>query len=557
MKKTLSLILLLCVLALLALGCTGGDGRTAAPGAENEDSGGSEQPAGNKTVNIGANEIVVLDPYTGNGNVFTQCISQSYEGLVDLDADGNLIPRLATDWAYSEDGLEYTFNLRDDVTFHDGSPLTAADVVYSMNRFLAMGQGFSYFVSPYIENIEAIDEHAVKITLNQVYGPFLMCLLRFYIVSEDMITANYDSSSTTYGDNHDYGEGWLSYHDAGTGPYTLTEVSPQEKVSFAAYGDYWQGWEGNEPDALNFILVTEAATVRSMMTNGQLDFSDSWQSTESLTALDSIEGIDLASIDMGSILYLQMNTKSQPLDDVHVRKALAYLIDYDTLYAAIASAQPVKGLVSSVMPGYSASVTTYEYSLEKAQAELDQSKYTAEELAAMTVQLYWIDVVPDEQKVGLTIQAAAQQVGLNIELVQSSWLAFTDSVATPEGTPALSLSYNSGDYPEAASILVSRFHSSTCGTWTQTEWLQDPYVDEQLAKALATMDPDARMAIYADVQQYLSDIVPSAGVYSNVSTVAYNAGRIDWAYKARADAGESVICVPGDNMRAYDWFVIK
>lgn len=526
-------------------------GAQQAPAAESTEGGASDQ-----TLVVGANEIVALDPHTGSAAVFTQCIPQCYEALVDLDLDGNLIPKLAESWEYSEDGLEYTFHLRGDVTFHDGSVMQASDVVYSINRLLAMGQGFSYFVSGYIDSVEAVDASTVKITLNKAYGPFIMCMLRVYIVSEAIVKANYDASSTTYGENCDYGETWLSYNDAGTGPYVLSELNPQEKASFVAYADYWRGWTGGEPAGVNFILVTEAATVRSMMSNNQLDVTDTWQSTESLTALDKIDGVDLAKQNEGSILYLQMNTKCAPLDDVHVRKALAYLVDYDTLLATISNSSPCTGLVSSSVPGYTDQVTQYEFNIEKAKEELSLSAY-ADQLDTLSVDLYWIDVVPDEQKVGLTVQAAAQQAGLTINLVQTSWLSFTDSVASVDTTPALSLSFNAPDYPEAGSILMSRFHSSTCGTWSQTEWLQDEKVDTMLDEAMVTMDTDARYELYAGVQQYLSEIVPSVGVYSSISTVAYNANHFNWLCVDRTNEGLANTLIPGDSLRAYDYFTVN
>lgn len=546
MKKKLFALLVAMIMVVSCLaGCSGGS-----EGSDSSEAGVS------KDLNIGANEIVPLDPHTGSAAIFTECIGQCYEGLIDLSLDGEIVPRLAESWEYNDDGTEYTFHLRKDVTFHDGSAMTAKDVKYSIERLLAMGQGFSYLVSSYIDSVEIIDDATVKVKLSKTFGPFLQTMLRVYIVSEDMVTANYDTSSDTYGDKGDYGEGWLGYHDAGTGPYVLNEISPQEKATFSKYADYWKGWNGDEPENVNFQLVTEAATVKSMMTAGQLDVTDMYQSQESLTSLGAIDGIDITSVDQGSILYLQMNTKCEPLDDVHVRKAIAHLVDSATLIESLGSAMPATSLVSSSVAGHTDDVTQYEYSIDKAKEELAQSKY-ADQLDSLSVELYWIDVVPDEQKVGLAIQSAAKEAGLNIELVQSAWLNFTDMVAKEETTPALSLSFNAPDYPEAGAILVSRFHSSTCGTWSQTEWLQDETVDSLLDKAMVTMEADERMGIYEEVQKYLSDIVPSVPVYRSINLLAYASGRVEWTYSDYAQENGAAIAIPGDAFRAYDYFKIK
>jgi peptide/nickel transport system substrate-binding protein len=214
------------------------------------------------------------------------------------------------------------------------------------------------------------------------------------------------------------------------------------------------------------------------------------------------------------------------------------------------------GLVSSSLPGYTADVETYDYDLDAAAEELAQSSY-ADTISDYTIDLYWCSSVAEQETIALVIQAAAAQVGLNINIVECSWAQFTDMVADPSTTPALSFVSNMADYPEAGSILYSRFHSSTCGTWTQTEWLQDETVDSLLDSALATLDTASRMEKYGEVQKYLSEIVPSVGLYQGSSTIAYNAGRLHWEVASRCADGETTVFIPGDEYDIYDMTLLS
>ena len=113
------------------------------------------------TLSITFANVPVADPAKGSDEASSAALANLYDSLVFPTSSGTLQPDLATSWQVSSDGLTYTFNLRQGVTFHNGDPLTASDVVFSLNRLIAMGQGYSYLFAPYIGNVTAPNSSTV------------------------------------------------------------------------------------------------------------------------------------------------------------------------------------------------------------------------------------------------------------------------------------------------------------------------------------------------------------------------------------------------------------
>lgn len=158
MKKK-SLIALVMAFSLLFTGCGGSDNSDAKNVAESsakaEDTGGAE--SSNRWINVNASLPLNYDPASGSSSIDLSIVFNVYDTLVFTEIDGTVIPHVATDWECSDDGLIYTFHIRDDIKFHDGSPLEASDVAFSMNRALAIGEGLSYLWDGYVDYAEATD----------------------------------------------------------------------------------------------------------------------------------------------------------------------------------------------------------------------------------------------------------------------------------------------------------------------------------------------------------------------------------------------------------------
>ncbi len=441
-----------------------------------------------------------IDPACAMDSASCQVVVNLYDSLVYPDLDGTILNGVAADYSVSDDGMVYTFTLKDNVKFHDGSVMTAQDVVFSYERMVTIGQGYAYLFQNHVADVQAPDDTTVVITLTEPFAPFLSMLCRLYIVNEEQVMANLGSGN--YGDMGDYGMTYLAQNDAGSGAYSCTSYTVNDRVVMTRFADYHGTFAENAPDAVEIINGTEAATVRTMMANGQLEISDQWQTHEAYEALGQLDGVKLGTYGAGQILYLMVNTKAAPLDDVHVRKALAYMIDYDQVCTSLFPGYlPVNNYVGDNLTGGDVSVEKYSYNMEKAKEELEASQYADQLLSGeMPITVAWVSEVPDEEKLALLLQASAAQLGVKVEISKVAWATQVQNTASVDSTPATSVCFMSPDYGEAGAMLYQRLHSDTAGTWQQTEWLQNTQLDGKIDTALKTMDDTARFALYDEIQ---------------------------------------------------------
>jgi peptide/nickel transport system substrate-binding protein len=467
-----------------------------------------------------------IDPAVGNDYASSTSLANLYDSLVFPNAKGTVDPWLAKSWEISPDGLTYTFKLRDDVKFHDGTPLKASDVVYSFNRLKTIGEGYGYLVTPDVESVKAVDDYTIEFKLNKATALFLPSLVRLYVLNEKLVRSN-TKADGPYGADGDFGKEWLQTNDAGSGPYTVKEFPLEQYLLMEKNGDWWGTFNAKAPDEVRFIGTTEAVTIRSLMENEQLDISDQWQSFEAYQALDKMDGVTISPLPSLSSFYYMVNTKKAPTDDVHCRKAMAYAFDYD---AAVGLEWPgtnqMVGPVPATLAGHNPNVLVYKRDLDKAKEELAQCKY-ANELDKYPVDVNWVAEVPDEEKWALLFQSNMADIGMKVDVVKVPWLSLVENTSKLETSPSIATIYVSADLPEAGLMLKQRYHSSTTGTWQQNEWLQDTQLDAEIDDALATTDDQQRFDKYYKIQEKLVDLSPSVWIYDQVEKHAQR-DCVDW-----------------------------
>jgi peptide/nickel transport system substrate-binding protein len=467
-----------------------------------------------------------IDPAVGNDYVGATSLANLYDTLVFPNASGGVDPWLATSWDVSQDGLTYTFHLRQDVKFHDGTPLKASDVVYSYDRLSTIGQGFAYLVTADVSGVTAPDDNTVVFTLNQPSALFLPSLVRLYVVNQALVQKNVKPSGP-YGDNGDYATEWLQTHDAGSGPYMVEEFPLEQYLLMSKFTGWWGKFADNAPDEVRFIGTTEAVTVRTLLQSNQLEITDQWQTFEQYKAFESMPGIKVAALPSFSSFYYMVNNKQAPTDDEHCRKAMSYAFDYDQAVALEwPGTKQMVGPVPAVLAGHDPNVLVYHHDLNQAKAELAQCKY-ANDIANYPITVDWVSEVPDEEKYALLFQSNMADIGMNVKIVKVPWLSLVDNMSKLESAPTIATIYVSSDLPEAGLMLKQRYSSSTTGTWQQNEWLQDPALDKQIDDALATLDQTQRFADYYQIQEELVNRAVSLWIYDQVEKHAYR-DCVDW-----------------------------
>jgi peptide/nickel transport system substrate-binding protein len=300
---------------------------------------------------------------TGN-----QIMANFYETLLRYDGTKDeFIPILATDYEKSEDGLVWTFHLREGVKFHDGTECNAEAVKFSVDRTMAGKLGSAYIWDP-VESVNVIDEYTVEFKLAK-------------LVAFDFIVASASAAfimSPTFvkqaGDDFEAQTKMFSEGVAcGTGPYMLQSQIPNDEVVATRFDDYWGGWEGEHFDKVVFKLVPEDASRRQMLESGEADVVTSLM-VEDVEALKENPDIDIVVSDGYTSMIGYLNTQKPPLDDVKVRQALAYAFPYEDVVEHVKKgyANVATGIVPNIMWGAMEN-TPYTHDLEKAKALLKEA----------------------------------------------------------------------------------------------------------------------------------------------------------------------------------------
>jgi peptide/nickel transport system substrate-binding protein len=292
-----------------------------------------------------------LDPARGYTQTTSFINRATYQTLVTFpDADASaIIPMLATEWSVSDDGLTYTFKLRNDVVFPSGNPFTSADVVFSLLR-LKYVQGNPAFLAANIASVTAVDDYTVEITLSQVDPAFLANLANtngFSIADSKLIMENggtdAEDASTT-----DTAEAFLNSHSAGTGPYMLDHWDPQVETVLVRNPNY----NGTAPyfDRVIVTNIPEPATQKIALEAGDVDLALDLTSDQ-ISSLKGNPDIAIFSGPGNIHHFLLMNRDPDiggPMADPTVELAVRYALDYDGYLALWGGVQPASDLAVGV-----------------------------------------------------------------------------------------------------------------------------------------------------------------------------------------------------------------
>lgn len=406
----------------------------------------------------------------------------------------------------STDGKVYTFKLRTDVKFQSGHALTADDVVFSFERMMKLGQGLSYLFEN-VEKAEAIDASTVKFTLKTVYAPFISALTRLPIVDKALVLQNLAEGD---GDMKDWGQAYLSTHTAGTGAYTVVSHNPLEETVMAKNAGYFLSVPAAAPDTVRLRYGLEAATVRTLIAQGEHEISSQWLPPEVLKSL-AADGAQLLTEKGTTEFYIKLNTTKPPFDDLECRLAVTYAFDYESGVKMVAvndqvsQGSPATGALPVGMLGALAG-EPLKRDVEKAKEHLAKCKYKPED---MKVELTWIGEVPLEERFALLMQANFAEIGIQAEVRKLPWALFSEQVSKPENTPNISQVFVNTMSGDPDTLLYSMYHSSAAGTWMSPEYLKDAEVDALLEKGRMTLDETERAKVYEAVNKRLIALAPS------------------------------------------------
>ncbi len=462
-----------------------------------------------------------IDPGKGAGRAIAAILFYNvYDTLLLPGPGGNgFAPALAESW--SQDGDSFTFKLRPGAKFHSGNPVTAEDVIFSLNRVMALGQGSASLYRGWIKSVEAVDPGTVRFNLTAPYGPFLATTLRLGIVDKKEVMTHLQDGQ--FGEFKDYGQAWLNQHDASSGAYRVLSHNPQIQLSLEKNPDYYMPIPKAAPDKVTVKYGLESATQLALMRRGELDIMNQWASPETKRSAVRIPGASIVSERGISEFFIKMNTQRPPFDDVFCRRALADSIDYDALIGQAnvtpqaAGAEPATGPLLPGMLGFDESAPPYKRDVEKAKADLAQCKYKAGDVP---IDIAWIGEVALEERFALLMQQNWGELGFKSNIVRFPAVNYYQVISKPETTPHVSQFFWTGTVPDPDPFLYPIYSTHSAGSAGAAEWLKDADVDALLDQGRSTLDQNTRAGIYKKLFNRIRDLQPSIFGFQVVTTWA-------------------------------------
>jgi peptide/nickel transport system substrate-binding protein len=439
---------------------------------------------------------------------------------------------LVTEWNVEDDGSTWVFSLREDIPHQQGGTLTADDVVYSMNRLLSIGMGQASLWADQLnagEDIKARDEYTVEFSLNQPYGPLLASFTQFFIVDSQTVKAN--EVDGDFSERGDYGQEYLSSNVAGTGGYTLKNWSTGNTLEMEAFDNYWSGWPDNRFDTVRAEVIGELSTVKNKMRLGEADMTDQYMGTSTYEEMAGYSNVEVPTTPQIQIFHIPMNTQKPPLDDINVRKAIAYAFDYETaVNNIVGGGTKAAGPVPRNLFGHNDGVRESAQDLDKAKAALDAAEYTVEEINEIGLEHAVIAGIESQRQFGLLNQAGLQELGIELEINPIQWSTLTDRATQKESSPHMSNVYLSPVIPSPDNYTYFMYHPNAFGTYWSLSWYSTEELTDILNQTRRETDFDARMDLYKRAQELIVDGFPSIyvanppyriGLNKNVSGFRY------------------------------------
>ncbi len=448
---------------------------------------------------------VTLDPHNSTDSPTATVLSHIYETLFDLTADGEIVPHLATSATMSADGRSWTITLRDDVTFHNGAPLTAEVVKFSVERFIDPTNAYTFaFLLNTIQEVEVVDDHTVVFHLNSTFAPFLAHLTHTStaIVHPDVVS--HDRSA------------FVEDNAVGTGPFRYASWQRGERIDLERYDGYW----GDQPgvSGVAFLNVPEDTTRMAMVETGQAHVAVRVP-PQDVARIDANPNVTVHNVSGLRTIYIFFNHLMEPFTDARVRQAINYAVDKEEIVefvmggAARVSDAPVAPGIFGYTP-----VGPYDYDPERARQLLAEAGFPN----GLTIEL-WSPTAryPQDIQVAQAIQGQLAEVGITAEITSIEWAAYLEATSQPaESTrvPVALLGWGTvtGDSDYG---LYALFHSSQAPNPNRA-FYNNSVVDSLLDEARTNPDASVRQQLYADAMELIWTDAPWLFLYSESQVVA-------------------------------------
>ncbi|MGM0603018.1 MAG: ABC transporter substrate-binding protein [Bacillota bacterium] len=484
MKKIVSLMLILFVLMTLSAGAA----------AEELTVMHSEPP-------------LTMDPSNHSAGYTMAVLYPMYETLTMFNDDMEVVPSLATYWETSEDGTEWTYQIREGVKFHDGSELNAEVVKASFDRLLNPDNGLSTRsrFAGVVESVEVINDYTVRFNLGKPYPAFhhLTSMHSGAIMSPKAM---------------EKGNEFLARNVVGTGPYKFVEWVSGERVVMEKNENYWKD-NSDSVEKMIFKWSSEKSVRVMALQSGEVDVIFPVPPAYA-KVIENAPNLKLYEEPSDKTLWLALNTLHEPLDNVKVRQALNYATDREAMIKSLlfGHGTVANSPMGPVSFGYDPETPAYEYDLEKAKELLKEAGYEDGFTLPIAVQ-------EAEANIAEALQGMWSDIGVEVEVNRMEYGLWADEVfSAPENNKGYSVIASwAASLLDADGFLTPLFHTdSFAPAGANLGFYSNEKVDSLLDEAARTVDPDKRLELYSEAQRIIQDEGAHVSLYYANSLAGMN-----------------------------------
>ncbi|MFD1634530.1 ABC transporter substrate-binding protein [Haloplanus ruber] len=500
-------------------GCTGGDDESGDGGAESSSSDGSSggsssgKHGGSMTFALGGSPTN-LSYWQSYDTVTNNLTTQIWDSLLEYsEPDMELQPALAESWEAPDD-TTYVYELREGVTFHDGSEMTADDVIASANLTLRdEAKSPLAWMFGAVDNFEKVDDYTVQVNMSEVDASFK------YVPATTAWSVAPKSAIEEMGTD-------LAQDPIGAGPFQLEEWQSGNYVRISRHDDYW---DGDLPylDEAMFQVVPNGTSRITGMQNGEFGGTNDIP-IDQLSVLDQIDDVELHTATSFQTSHLAFNCMEGPFSNVEVRRATSYAVDTQAItestvgeYGSHATSMLPEGMMGHVTPD-DLEYDGFPYDPEAARQLLDDAGFTGSprfEATLMTPQ----DTV--RQKPAVAIQQYLSEVGIDVSVDKVSYSTYVDTIWGEEdfsARPDMQMTLWASDYPSPDAIIRPLFDSEQLPPSNNWFGYQNEEVDQLLQQFKTTLDTEQRAQYAKQANQMVVDEAPGIWVFHPDTTKAFN-----------------------------------
>ena len=444
-----------------------------------------------------------LDPATDTLITSVSVMMNIYDSLVWRDGDGNLIPGLAESWEFPSE-TQMVLQLREGVTFHNGEPFDADDVVFSYNRLfdkenpsplLRSLQGF-------VDSVDKIDDFTIRVNMPAPRATVVPTLIRVPILPSETFA---EIGAQAFGVN-----------PVGTGPFKFVRWDANQQIVLARNDDYWRG----RPDVGEFIvrIIPEDFARFASLKNGEVDIITNLTS-ERVQEIEGDPNLKWGGVHSARNMFVGMQTKEPPFDDLRVRQAMNYAVDVDALIEVLMGGHAFSNASVCTQTLFGAvEVEPFGYDPEKARMLLAEAGYPD---GFETTMIGPVGRYTKDKEMQEAIAGMLSEVGVTVTHVQPEWAQFIQQWLAEEypmyyigtGNQVLDCDQHLGYRIDGARY--NRYYNSA-------------EIDALIVQEISEFDVEKRKAILADIQHRLRDDTPWIFLFDLEDLYGMTA-RVDWS----------------------------